>query len=495
MILRDMMLQPPGFWGTLNSAGPKFWRTGVAFLAVYLALNLMTEWSDVDRLGITLWSPDNGLSLVLLIESVTFAPFVFLGAVVVDIFVAGVRHSVYVIVTSEFLLVIVYVSLALFVRKRLKFAPRPIRRADAVAFLIFIPAGATLSSAVYCGILYLCGVFSSDKLFGVLRHFWIGDTLGMITIIPAIISVFVTLSMLKALSIVYHEEIAEGTAYSTFFRFLAALRIVLFPNTMFKFHSMELTSKLDNSIRTCDPLYFLVHKYHISKHFSLRQRVQAAMDHHKYEIQNYNSEYARQVYHSDGILLWERVVDNLKCTIVLIATDDNRHEGDLSVILSVNNTRLSRMSFSYLNGNIFGLPSQMTLLISRNQSDRTLVRDLFDQCFKRNTPQLFCLAAVCGIALSSEFKTMLAIKHDSQIAHEEKFDSGFRNSYTTLWERFGGVEIERHVYMLNVPLDLRPLRLVESSHRVRARNRRRYWDDISQSARSCIINHRIASKS
>ena len=81
----------------------------------------------------------------MLIESVTFAPFVFLGAVVVDIFVAGVHHSVYVIVTSEFLLVIVYVSLALFVRKRLKFAPRPIRRADAVAFLIFILAAAMLS--------------------------------------------------------------------------------------------------------------------------------------------------------------------------------------------------------------------------------------------------------------------------------------------------------------------------------------------------------------
>ena len=143
MILRGMMLQPPWFWGTLNSGGPKFWRTGVAFLAVYLALNLMTEWFDVDRLGITLWSPDNGLSLVLLIESVTFAPFVFLGAVVVDIFVAGVHHSVYVMVTSEFLLVVVYVSLALFVRKRLKFTPRPILLADAVAFLIFIPAAAT----------------------------------------------------------------------------------------------------------------------------------------------------------------------------------------------------------------------------------------------------------------------------------------------------------------------------------------------------------------
>jgi uncharacterized protein VirK/YbjX len=329
-----------------------------------------------------------------------------------------------------------------------------------------------------------------------MRHFWIGDTLGMITIIPATISAFVTLSMLKALSIVYHEEVVEGaTTYSLFFRFLAALRIVLFPNVMFKFHSMELASKLYNPFRKHDPLYFLAHKFHISKQLSLRQRTQAAIDHHEYEFKNYDSEYARQIYHSGGVLLWEHAVDNLKFTIVLIATDDNRHEGDLSVILSVNNTRLCRMSFCYLNANIFGLPSQMTILISRNQTDRTVVRDSFDQCFRQNTPQFFCLAAVCGIALSSEFKTVLAIKHDSQIAYQERFDSSFRNSYTALWERFDAVEIERHVYMLKVPLNLRPLRSVVSGHRVRARNRRRYWDDISQSARSCIVNHRIASKS
>jgi uncharacterized protein VirK/YbjX len=338
-------------------------------------------------------------------------------------------------------------------------------------------------------------VFSSDQLAVVICHLWIGDTLGMVMIIPAIISVLVTLSMLRALSIVCHEEVRERTTYSAFFRVLAALRIVLFPNMMFKFHSMELTLKLYNPVRKHDPLYFLSHNYYISKHFSLRQRVQAATDHHRYELLNFDSEYARQVYRSDGLLLWQRAVDNIKFTIVLIATDDNRHEGDLSVILSVNDTRLCRMSFCYLNANIFGLRSQMTILISRNQTDRMRVRDSFDQCFKQNTPQFFCLAAVCGIALSNEFKTLLAIKHDSQIAYEEKFDSGFRNSYTALWERFDAVEIERHVYMLNVPLNRRPLRSLESGHRVRARNRRRHWDDISQSARSCIVNHRIASKS
>jgi uncharacterized protein VirK/YbjX/integral membrane sensor domain MASE1 len=493
-VLRCMTSQLPVF-SALNSASPKFWRTGSAFLAVYLALNLMTEWFDFDRLGITLWSPDNALSLALLIQSVTFAPFVFAGAVLVDIYVAGVQHSVYVTMTSELLLVIVYVSLALFIRKRLKFNPRRIRLADAAGGLIYFPAGATLSSFIYCATLCLCGGFPSNRLAVEVCHFWIGDTLGMVTVIIAMIPVLAILSTLNALSIVYHEGVAEGTTFLTSCRVIAALRIVLFPNTMFKLYSMEITSKLRNPLRRHDPLYFLAHKYYISRQFSLRQRVEVAMDHHKYELHNYDSEYARQVYRSDGLLIWERAVGDHKFAIVLAATDDNRYEGDLSVILSVDSTRLCRMSFCYANADTFGLPSQTTILISRNQTDRIRVRESFDQCFKQNSPQLFCLAAIYGIALASEFKTVFAIKHDSQIAYLEELDSGFRNSYTELWKKFDGVEIERHVYMLNVPLNLRPLRSVESGHRVRARNRRGHWDDISERVRSCIVNHRIASKS
>jgi len=244
-----------------------------------------------------------------------------------------------------------------------------------------------------------------------------------------------------------------------------------------------------------DPLYFLNHKYYLSKKFTLRQRVQAAMAHQSHESQNYDCEFARRVYRSDGVLLWQWSVDRHMFKIVLAATEDNRHEGDLSVILSVDNTRLCRMSFCYLNADIFGLSSGMTMLISRNQTDRTPARALFDRCFKQNAPQFFCLAAICGIAASNEFKGLLAIKHDSQIAYDETFDSGFRNSYTALWAKFDAVEIERHVYMLTIPLNLRPLGSVDSGHRARARNRRGYWDDISQSARSSMVSYRVAFKS
>jgi uncharacterized protein VirK/YbjX len=296
--------------------------------------------------------------------------------------------------------------------------------------------------------------------------------------------------MFKALMIVYREELVEGTHYTSILRLLAALRIIFFPHTVCQFASMKLLTRRHSPTRKQDPLYFVVHKYYISKKFTLRKRVRVALTHHKYELKTFSAEYVKHVYRSDGVVLWERSIDNLYFTIVLIATPDNRHEGDLTVILSVNGVGLCRMSFCYLNANIFGLPPHMTMLIARNQTDQTSSRDLFDRCFKQNAPQIFCLSAVCGIAMANGFKTVFAIKHDAQIAYQESLDSSFHNSYSALWEKFDAVEIDRHVYMLSVPLKLRPLGLVNRVHRGRARARRGYWDEIVRSARGGLIKYR-----
>jgi uncharacterized protein VirK/YbjX len=93
--------------------------------------------------------------------------------------------------------------------------------------------------------------------------------------------------------------------------------------------------------------------------------------------------------------------------------------------------------------------------------------------------------------MANEFEAVLAINHDAQIAYEETCDSGFRNSYSALWEKFDAVECDRHVYRLNVPLKVRPLSCVNRAHRARARNRRRHWDEIVQSARLRMIDYRI----
>src|ERR1700731_2025222 len=55
-------------------------------------------------------------------------------------------------------------------------------------------AGTTLTSLSYCGVLYLGGAIPADQFYAAMRHFWIGDTVGIITIIPAATSVFAFLS-------------------------------------------------------------------------------------------------------------------------------------------------------------------------------------------------------------------------------------------------------------------------------------------------------------
>jgi uncharacterized protein VirK/YbjX len=131
------------------------------------------------------------------------------------------------------------------------------------------------------------------------------------------------------------------------------------------------------------------------------------------------------------------------------------------------------------------------MLISRNQTDVSAARNMFDRSFKQSAPQFFCLFAVCGIAMSNGFGKVLAIRHDSQIAYDKAYESGFRNSYTELWERFGGVDVDGRAYLLDVPLKLNPLSLVNSTHRRRARYRRRNWDEIAQSACSALDRYRV----
>jgi uncharacterized protein VirK/YbjX len=302
--------------------------------------------------------------------------------------------------------------------------------------------------------------------------------------------------MLKALTIVFYEGLVDdhsilGSLFA-FRRLLVAARVLFFPSVVFKYKYLGVMDKLFNSTRRWDPLYFVVYEFYLCRKFSFRERLQCAMTHHQYEARNYEREYFNQIYSSGGVRLWERVVGDAHFTLTLIATDFNRHEGELSAVLSANNVRLCLMSFCYLDANIFGLRSQSTMLISRNQTDVTSFREMFDHCFKQSTPQFFCLFAVCGIAMSNGFRNVLAIRHDSQVAYDKKYESGFRNSYTELWEKFGGMDVDGRTYLLDLPLKLSPLSLVNPTHRRRARRRRRNWDEIAQSACSALDRYRVA---
>lgn len=191
---RELALRSAWTNGVSNLVGPKFWLTGIAFLAIYVILNVLTVRYQFRGLGITLWSPDNGLSVLLLIEGAQFAPFVLAGQVLTDVFINRVHHSIYVSFLAEFALTLGYAAFAAFLRDILKFSPRRANLADVVSMLSAVPVGATLTSLIYCGTLYLAGSLPAEQFYSALRHFWIGDTLGIIVITPAATAAFTVLS-------------------------------------------------------------------------------------------------------------------------------------------------------------------------------------------------------------------------------------------------------------------------------------------------------------
>ena len=183
---------PGSAWTDVAEAfvSPRFWLIGIAFLAAYLALNVMTARYQFHALGITLWSPDDGLSVLVLMEGVKFLPFVLAGAIMADVLISHVHQSFYTIVLSESALTLGYLGLAAILRDVLKFSVRRSDLANLLTMLAAVPAGAILTALIYCGVLFLAGSLPAYQFLGALRHFWIGDTVGIIAILAAAAAVF-----------------------------------------------------------------------------------------------------------------------------------------------------------------------------------------------------------------------------------------------------------------------------------------------------------------
>jgi two-component system, LuxR family, sensor kinase FixL len=159
--------------------------TSVAFLSAYLAINLITNSRQFRESGITLWSPDDGLGLLLLIESTSFAPILLLGAILSDVYINKVGHSIYVVLASEFVLTWGYLLIAIVLRDVFHFDSRATSYKNMIAVLAVVPASAAVTGVLYCAVLFFTGSLPHSQILAAASNFWIGDTVGMIVVLPA----------------------------------------------------------------------------------------------------------------------------------------------------------------------------------------------------------------------------------------------------------------------------------------------------------------------
>ena len=242
-----------------------------------------------------------------------------------------------------------------------------------------------------------------------------------------------------------------------------------------------------------DALSHLSHRHYLSKRLDLRQRIKCALTHYGHESNTYDTRYHEAVYRDGGMILWSREADATHYRITLRENKDHRHEGAVSLMLFADDRQLSEMSFAWVHPSLFALDGKPIPFVTRNQllvwpQAEALRR--FRTAFPHNSPAYLCLAAMHGIAIANGRDRIATIRHCCQIAFEERYVAGFRNSYCNFWKSFGAIELDGQAYVMPVPLAPPALGSVSARHRRRAVKRRSIWFDVMDSASKLLKQHR-----
>jgi integral membrane sensor domain MASE1 len=164
---------------------------GGVFTAVYLGLEWLTRVHELEALGITLWNPVKALSLgLLLIKGIAYAPVLFLAALLVDLFIYGAAKGIASTVATSAVVALGYAGLAAALTRGLGFT---IRRADlrnVIALLVTVPVGTFVIASLYCALLILFGDLPARQYWQAVPHLWVGDTVGIIILLPLAMAAF-----------------------------------------------------------------------------------------------------------------------------------------------------------------------------------------------------------------------------------------------------------------------------------------------------------------
>lgn len=240
--------------------------------------------------------------------------------------------------------------------------------------------------------------------------------------------------------------------------------------------------------------HHLTHRGYLLRGLSPRRRVQCALFHYRYDEATFDMAWLRAVYRHGGLRLWQHAIHGSTFDIRLEMAARRDAEGDLTIALVADEMVLHRLSFSWVDGALFGVAAFAVPFIARNQgrwSESDDAYAAFEAAFPHNAASYFCFAALRGVAGALGMQQALAVNSAAHIAWGASAAPVFANAYDRFWEGLGGVPHDAACYRIALPFDVKPLALVPARHRQRAARRRAHWQAIAVSACAVTLRHRL----
>ncbi len=203
-----------------------------------------------------------------------------------------------------------------------------------------------------------------------------------------------------------------------------------------------------------DLFHHLSHRDYLVKGLRTRARIACVLAHYRFEEATFDSAYKHAVYLAGGLALWQRSAGGHDFRITLAMASRMNAEGDLTVTFLADGKCLHRLSFSWIEGRVAGLPRAIVPFLARNQGRWTDSDDAFaafEAAFPHNSPSFFCFAAMQGIALGLGMTQLVGIKSAAHVAYDPASVKHFANAYDGFWKVLGGVEMAGHGYLVALP--------------------------------------------
>lgn len=162
---------------------------GALFVVSYLGLEWLTRVHELEGLGITLWNPVKALSLgLLLVEGLAYTPVLFLAALLAELLIYSAAKTTASMIATSAVVALGYAALTAALTRGFGFALRRPDLQNIVTMLLIVPIGAFAIACLYCGMLVLFGDLPGNQYWEAVPHLWVGDTVGIVIVLPVAIA-------------------------------------------------------------------------------------------------------------------------------------------------------------------------------------------------------------------------------------------------------------------------------------------------------------------
>jgi uncharacterized protein VirK/YbjX len=226
-------------------------------------------------------------------------------------------------------------------------------------------------------------------------------------------------------------------------------------------------------------VFHFLSKSYLALSLNIRSRLAILTNHYCFINKFMNNDFTRNITDGD-IVLWNETIEtnHFSITLTYPQYDD---EGNLTLILNINSIPIYHLSFTIVPGQIFNMPDDQVLYITRVQGGGNRFDSI--KCATKTlheiSPPTMLLIATRAIATALNIASIagITVKDQVQLGHMSATDHYFSN-YDKFWISMGGEKINDRVFFLQTTPEEKSLSRINKSHRRRTRIKRQIQIDI-----------------